>query len=294
MNIVTLTLSPAADIEYRAARFGEGLNRVSSHAVSAGGKGINVSRSITASARRSGDPVPFRLRTVAPLGGAAGEMIRWILAGEGIGVTAVKIAGDTRVNASLIPDEGGSIEVNAPGTPVGDALGEIEAAALAGIGPGDVLVIAGSCPRDVPKSYPSELVSKAKARGAAAVLDCDGEALKIAVRAETKPDLIKPNREELISLTGLREDASAEELGRAAQALGIPRVITTMAGDGSLLTSEGKSVFFPTEKRKVVRLKGAGDTFLGAFVYAHCVLGKSAEDAMEYASAAAGAYVAGE
>ena len=294
MTIVTLTLSPAADIEYRAARFGEGLNRVSSHAVSAGGKGINVSRSITASAKRSGDPVPFRLRTVAPLGGPAGEMIRGILAKEGIGVTAVEIAGATRVNASLIPDEGESIEVNAPGVPVGDALGEIEAAVLAGIGPGDVVVIAGSCPRDVPKSYPSELAAKVKAHGAAAVLDCDGEALKIAVNADVKPDLIKPNREELTALTGLSGDASVEELGRAAETLGIPRVITTMAGDGSLLTSGGESVFFPTEKRKVVRLKGAGDTFLGAFVYAHYVLRRSAADSMKYAAEAAGAYVAGE
>ena len=297
MKIVTLTLSPALDIEYRLEKFTPGgLNRADSHAVSAGGKGINVSRSILRCAEKDGGRGRFDLKTVAPVGGETGEMLRRILLKEGIDLTAVPIGESTRVNVSVIPESGHSVEINAPGTPVGNALEEIERTVLDGIGPGDCVIIAGSCPKDVPKSCPSELVAKVKATGAEAVLDCDGEALRIAVNAPVKPDVIKPNREELAALTGCSPEDRGE-MRKAAESLGIGTVITTMAGDGSMLTSDawnGESVFFPTEGLPVVRLKGAGDTFLGAFVYAMYVRKDPPEWCMEYASAAAGAYVAGE
>ena len=191
MKIVTLTLSPAVDIEYRAKDpVSGGLNRTYAHSLSAGGKGINVSRSVLkcAAAAPDGEQFPFELKTVAPVGGETGELLRRILEKEGLSLTAVGIEENTRVNVSLIPDEGGSLEINAPGTPVGDRLPEIEKAVLDGIGPGDWVVIAGSCPKDVPKSYPSELIAKVKEKGARAALDCDGEALRIAVNASVKPE----------------------------------------------------------------------------------------------------------
>lgn len=291
MKIVTLTLSPAVDIEYRAAGdIAVGLNRTLGQNVSAGGKGINVSRSILRCAEKDGGAVD--LKTVAPLGGEIGELLASLLRKEGMEITAVPIAENTRVNVSLIPENGKSLEINAPGTPIGDALSEIEAAVLDGIGPGDCVVIAGSCPKDVLKSYPSELVGKVKQTGAEAVLDCDGEALRIAVNAPVKPDLIKPNSEELAALCGCSPD-DPRELARAAEGLGIPTVITTRAGEDPLLTDERGTISFAQEKRPVVRLKGAGDTFLGAFVYARYVWGDD-DMAMEFASIVAGDYVAGK
>ena len=291
MKIVTLTLSPAVDIEYRAAGdIAVGLNRTLGQNVSAGGKGINVSRSVLRCAEKDGGAVD--LKTVAPLGGEIGELLASLLRKEGMEITAVPIAENTRVNVSLIPENGKSLEINAPGTPIGDALSEIEAALLDGIGPGDCVVIAGSCPKDVLKSYPSELVGKVKQTGAEAVLDCDGEALRIAVNAPVKPDLIKPNSEELAALTGCSPD-DPRELARAAEGLGIPTVITTRAGEDPLLTDERGTISFAQEKRPVVRLKGAGDTFLGAFVYARYVWGDD-DMAMEFASIVAGDYVAGK
>ncbi|MBQ4351769.1 MAG: hypothetical protein II768_10960 [Clostridia bacterium] len=298
MTICTLTLSPALDIEYRTKSVALGLNRTREHRVSAGGKGINVSRAILACAKDDGMDIPFALRTVAPLGGHVGRMISSILESEGIPVTAVPIAGNTRTNVSLIPDEGDSLEINAPGTPLGDGLSRIEEAVFEGLGAGDVLMIAGSCPSDVPKSCPAELVKKAKYLGITAVLDCDGEALKIAVTSDAPPDLIKPNREELAALCGLSPDCGTEDLCRAAEGLAVPNVITTMAGEGSMLTrtgASGKRVTerFPTEARPVVRLKGAGDTYLGAFVYAYWVRREGPGAAMRFAAQVAGNYVAG-
>ena len=45
-QIITLTLAPAVDVEYHSAGSQPGLNRTYSHTVTAGGKGINVSRAI--------------------------------------------------------------------------------------------------------------------------------------------------------------------------------------------------------------------------------------------------------
>ena len=292
MKIITLTLSPAVDLEYHAATVNpEGLNRTREHRISAGGKGINVSRSILRCAEKKG--IPAELKTVAPIGGETGELFRRILAAEGMTITAVPIVENTRVNVSLIPDEGHSVEINAPGTPVGDALSEIENAVLGDLESGDVVVIAGSCPKDVPADYPSQLVGKVKEKGAFAVLDCDGKALEFAVQAEVRPDLIKPNLEELEGLLG-RKMRGMEELKAAVNSLNIPTVITTMAGDGAAITENGETAVFPTVKRPVVRLKGAGDTFLGAFVYAKYVLLESSGDAMLFAGETAGEYVAGE
>ena len=293
MTICTLTLSPALDIEYRIKAVSVGLNRTAGHVVSAGGKGINVSRAILGCAKKNGSPDGFTLRTAAPLGGPTGEMMKAILASEGIPVTAVPIGENTRVNVSLIPEQGEPLEINAPGTPIGDALERITDECLSDLGPGDVLVIAGSCPSDVPKAAPSDLVRWAKGRGITAVLDCDGEALRIAVNAPVKPDLIKPNNEEMAALAGC-DPNDPKALAEAALAAGIPTVIVTCAGDGAILAENGHAAFYPTEKRPVVRLKGAGDTFLGAYVWSRYAMNEPAETAMKYAGRIAGNYVAGE
>ena len=300
MTLLTLTLSPALDVEYRSEKTQpSGMLRTREHRMTAGGKGINVSRSILKCAARFGECV--NLKTVAPVGGETGQTLKRLLEKEGIQLTGVEIEENTRVNVSLIPDEGESLEINAPGTPVGDRLAEIENAVLDGLEEDDVVVIAGSCPKDVPKSYPASLVAKIRKKGAFAVLDCDGEALKIAVNApeDERPNLIKPNERELCELAGIDPSTADEKaLRAAAEGLGIDTVITTRAEKEAMLTcrvwNNGKTVFFEVKEEKVVRLKGAGDTFLGAFVYTYCVRKEPPEWAMETAQDAAGSWVRGE
>lgn len=289
MKIITLTLSPAIDIEYQVAAVKtDSTSRAASHKITAGGKGINVSRALLRCGIDKND-----LITVAPLGGFTGEMMANILGGEGIEVTGVKIAENTRVNTSVIGKDSHSVEVNAPGTPIGEALSDIESLILGKITPGDVLIIAGSCPSDVKKSYPSELCKKAREAGAVVVLDCDGEALTTAVNSDCPPSLIKPNKDELGGLIG-RELVTDDDVTNAAESLDERiSVITTMAGDGAFYTENGESKFYPSEKREVVRLKGAGDTFLGAFTFAKFYQNKTVDESMAYAAKVAGDYVAG-
>ena len=297
MKIITVTLAPAIDVTYALDRpVSDGLNRAKSFVLSAGGKGINVSRAILAAAGGSGKPVD--LRTVAPVGGASGGMFCSMLADEGMDVTRIPIAAPLRINVSAIPDDGDDCEINAPGAEMtADDLQAAERCILGQAEAGDIVCICGSCPKGVAKSYPAELCAMVKKKGAVCVIDCDGEALRIAAAGECPPDYIKPNAGELAKLCadlGI-ESGTAAENARAVHEKtgGRTTVITTLGGDGSMITWADGQFTAKSRKVKPVRIKGAGDTFLGTFVHAKFVCGMTNEDAVQAASDAATKYVEG-
>lgn len=295
MKIITVTLAPAIDVTYALDKpVSDGLNRAKSFVLSAGGKGINVSRAI----RNAADGCDVPLLTVAAVGGASGGMFCDMLASEGMDVTRIPIAAPLRINVSAIPDEGEDCEINAPGAEMtADDLKTAEALILDAAEAGDVVCICGSCPKGVAKSYPAKLCAMVKEKGAVCVIDCDGEALKTAVSGACPPDYIKPNAGELAKLCGdlgIAEGTPAEN-ARAVCAMtgGRTSVITTLGGDGSMITWNVGQFTAKSRKVKPVRIKGAGDTFLGTFVYAKFVEGRTNEDAVQCASDAATKYVEG-
>ena len=297
MKIITVTLAPAIDVTYALDKpVSDGLNRAKSFVLMAGGKGINVSRAILNAA--GGMEVP--LMTVAAVGGASGGMFCDMLADEGMDVTRISITAPLRINVSAIPDDGEDCEINAPGAEMtADDLRLAEQVILDAAEAGDVVCICGSCPKGVAKSYPAKLCAMVKEKGAVCVIDCDGEALKLAVQSDCPPDYIKPNAGELAKLCddlGLGSaDGGAAENARAVcgKTGGRTSVITTLGGDGSMITWDGGQFTAKSRKVKPVRIKGAGDTFLGTFVYAKFIAGRTNEDAVQAASDAATAYVEG-
>ena len=295
MKIITVTLAPAIDVTYALDKpVADGLNRAKSFALMAGGKGINVSRAIMNAAEGN----KASLMTVAAVGGASGGMFCDMLASEGMDVTRLPIAAPLRINVSAIPDEGDDCEINAPGAEMtADDLRTAEGLILEAVDAGDVVCICGSCPKGVAKSYPAVLCAKVKEKGAVCLIDCDGEALKTAVGSSCPPDYIKPNAGELEKLCadlGL-EDCGAAENAKAVCEMtgGVTTVITTLGGDGSMITWNGGQFTAAARKVKPVRIKGAGDTFLGTFVYAKFVLELPNGEAVQAASDAATKYVEG-
>lgn len=296
MKIITITLAPAIDVTYALERpVSDGLNRAKSFVLSAGGKGINVSRAILAAA----DGQAVDLMTIAPAGGASGAAFCSMLEDEGMNVTRIPITAPLRINVSAIPDDGEDCEINAPGAEMtADDLKTAEDLLLANVDAGDVVCICGSCPKGAAKSYPSELCALVKEKGAVCVIDCDGEALRIAVDGKCPPDYIKPNAGELEKLCadlGIA-DGTVTENARAVNGKtgGKTTVITTLGGDGSMITWADGQFTAKSRKVKPVRIKGAGDTFLGTFVYAKFVGGMTNEEAVQAASDAATEYVEGK
>ena len=295
MKIITVTLAPAIDVTYALDTFSaDGLNRAKSFVLTAGGKGINVSRAV----RKAADGADGNLLTVAAVGGASGEMFCGMLASEGMEITRIPIAAPLRINVSAIPDDGADCEINAPGAEMtADDLRAAEGLILDAAEAGDVVCICGSCPKGVAKSYPAKLCAMVKEKGAVCVIDCDGEALKNAVGSDCPPDYIKPNAGELAKLCadlGIVCGTPAENARAVCEKTdGVTAVITTLGGDGSMITWNGGQFTAASRRVKPVRIKGAGDTFLGTFVYAKFLACMTNEDAVQAASDAATKYVEG-
>ncbi len=306
MKIIIITLSPALDVEYHTLAVNNGINRTYSHTLRAGGKGINVARAIIKQAKLNGTYDELDLQNIFPAGGDTGDLLIKILDREGIPRDTINIDLPTRVNVSLIPELGDTVEINAPGTAIGEKIYDVtEKTATYTREKDAVFAICGSSPLGVEKTYISTLCEIIKKSGHDCIVDCDGEALRHAVLDKKDPikypTLIKPNLKELSELTGKTlktaldvENASRELVKNTGNTTS---VIATMGKDGAVVSypdgGEIKCKHITSEQRKVCRKKGAGDTFLGTYIYERYIGGKSPEYAASSASSAAADYVEG-
>ena len=173
--IVTLTMNPALDIATATERV-EPVHKLRCTAprYDAGGGGINVARAVHA---LSGEAL-----AIFPAGGAAGEMIRYLLDEEGVAYQAVAIAGFTR--ESLAVEErrtGNQYRFILPGPEIGPADQERCLDALSAAAPqADYIVASGSLPLGVPDDFYARVAVLAKRHGKRLALDTSGAALKQA------------------------------------------------------------------------------------------------------------------
>ncbi|MEU9047525.1 MULTISPECIES: 1-phosphofructokinase [unclassified Kitasatospora] len=265
--IVTITPNPSLDRTYELGTLALGeVNRAGHDRLDPGGKGVNVSRALTAAGHRTS--------AVLPLGGASGQVLADLLRRQGIDVAAVAISGDTRINVSIAEDGGSLTKINA----VGPELSAAESAALLarvrdaqhtgqGTGTGvDWLACCGSLPRGLAPEWYAELVAQVHSGGARIALDTSGPALVAALSA--RPDVVKPNREELAEAVGRRVatvgdavDAAGELRRRGAQ-----QVLASLGPDGMLLIAEEGSWYGSAPVAAVRSDVGAGDASLAGFL----------------------------
>jgi len=268
--IVTLTANPSAD---RAVVLSDELvpgevQRALSSREDAGGKGVNVARVVSA----AGAPA----RAVVPVN--AHDPYRMLLEDTGIALDLVEVAGRARANLTITDPAGETTKLNLPGA----ELSGTEAAALtdgvvAAAEGATWLVLAGSLPPGVPATFYADLIVAVRERwGASApriAVDASGAALA-AVVATARPDLIKPNHEELAELVG--EDAATDgdvlaEAARRAQALVPERVasaLVTLGADGALLFTADGAWRGRAPRIQVASTVGAGDSSLAGYLLA--------------------------
>ncbi|MCX5214135.1 1-phosphofructokinase [Kitasatospora sp. NBC_00240] len=260
--IVTMTPNPSLDRTYELARLHRGeVNRAASDRVDPGGKGVNVARALTAAGHRT--------TAVLPLGGFPGLLLSDLLLRQGIDVATVPVRGETRTNVTVVEGDHVLTKINSPGP----ELTEQESAALlaavqedfAGTRP-DWLACCGSLPRGLAPEWYAELVDRVHARGARTAVDTSGPALLAVLGA--RPDVVKPNREELAEAAG-REVASVGDAFEAARHLlkqGAQQVLASLGPDGMLLVSEEGSWFGTAPVAAVRSDVGAGDASLAGFL----------------------------
>ncbi|MEH0525945.1 1-phosphofructokinase [Streptomyces stelliscabiei] len=260
--ILTVTPNPSLDRTYEVPSLDRGeVIRATGERMDPGGKGVNVSRAVAAAGRRT--------VAVLPLGGAPGALVADLLAAQGIEVARVPVAGATRSNIALAEADGVLTKINAPGPELSAPERELLLETVrAQSTDASWIACCGSLPRGLAPSWYAELVARAHAAGARIALDTSGPALLAALRE--RPDVVKPNAEELAEAVG-RPLATVGDAVKAAEELremGADAVLASLGADGQLLV-DASGAWFGTARVDAVRSNvGAGDSSLAGFLIA--------------------------
>lgn len=265
--ILTLTPNPSIDRTVTlAGRLLRGeVQRVASVLDQEGGKGVNISRaSVTAE-------VP----SIAVLPAAKEDPFTIELLAAGIDCRPVPPAGPMRMNITITEPDGTTTKLNAPGATVADEHLEAMAAAVLARAPAsDWVVLAGSLPTGAPDSFYADLVRRLRGTSARVAVDTSEGPLRALWSAlpEAAPDLMKPNGEELASLTGADPAALEGDPARAASAArdlverGVGAVLTTLGAQGAVLVTGAGAWHAAAPPTTVVSTVGAGDSSLFGYL----------------------------
>jgi len=282
--VVTLTMNPAIDVSTSVDRITPVHKlRCAAAQRDPGGGGINVARVVL---KLGGE-----VTAIYPVGGATGELLRRIVEHDGIHGLLFEVRDETRLSFTVLENEtGDEYRFVLPGPALSEpewqqGIREIERLAE----PPGILVMSGSLPPGVPDDFYARVARIAKDRGTRLVLDSSGPALSAALQAGMY--LIKPNLRELRELTGqtLEDETSWLAACRALLDAGQAEVVAlTLGNQGALLATRDAAVRAPALPIEPVSTVGAGDSFLGAMVWA-LAGGHDLEDAFRYGVAAGSA-----
>ncbi|WP_149181884.1 1-phosphofructokinase family hexose kinase [Streptomyces sp. TRM49041] len=228
--ILTVTLNTALDLTYTVPAFTpHTTHRVTDVAERPGGKGVNAARVLAA--------LGHETVVTGFAGGPTGDVLRGLLAPLPVRDALVPTTGTTRRTVAVVDTAtGDTTQLNEPGPVVTPA----EWAALVAtyeelLAEAHAVALCGSLPPGIHVGAYAELVRRARAAGVPVLLDTSGEPLRRGIAA--RPDLVKPNADELAALTGAREPLRAT---RDARRRGAHAVVASHGPDGLVaVTPEG-------------------------------------------------------
>jgi 6-phosphofructokinase 2 len=283
-SIITFTMNPAVDLSSSVARVVPAQKlRCAIARRDPGGGGINVARVIS---RLGGE-----VTAIYPLGGATGLLLRRLVEDEGVRSITFPVVEETRLSFTVVEeDTGQEYKFLLPGPSLSTSEWQQGLAELTRHAePSGLLVISGSLPPGAPADLYARAARAAKELGARIVLDSSGPPLAAAL--EKGVFLVKPNLREMRELTGraLEDEpsrlAACESLVRTGHA---EAVALTLGDEGALLVTRQAALRAPALAIRPASTVGAGDSFLGAMVWA-LACGRGLEEAFRYGVAAGSA-----
>lgn len=270
--ILTLTANPSLD---RTAVLPTPLSRGAVHrlesvSMQAAGKGVNISRAAVAAG------VP----TLAVLPAREQDPYVAELLEHAIPVRPVPPAGNVRINLSITEPDGTTTKLNSPGDTVGPGdlrrLADVLLEQAAACAAEDWVVLAGSVPPGTPADWYADLVAELRATPPRVAVDTSDDPLRALVDGlpGSAPHLIKPNGEELATVTGStrRVDSdplAAADVARELVASGIETVLVTLGGHGAVLVDAEGAWHASAPPVDVVSTVGAGDSSLFGYLLGH-------------------------
>jgi len=258
--IIALTMNPSVDISYPLKKLViDSVNRVDNVRKTAGGKGLNVARVIKMGGHSA--------LATGLIGGHLGKYIENELDIDRISHNFLPIAHESR-NCIAILHEGAQTEILESGPIISQKEQlEFEQHFASIIASAEVITISGSLPKGISSNYYAKLIEIANEQHKKVLLDCSGEALKIALANEHKPYLIKPNHEELSLLADSNIAPTdfvkiVDILSHATALQNIPMIVVSLGKHGALARFEGKIWQVTIPKIDVVNPVGSGDSTL--------------------------------
>ncbi len=268
--IITLTANPSID---RTAVLTTPLTRGAVHRLQsvgtqAAGKGVNISRA----AVTAGEP------TLAVLPASRHDPFVADLEDAGVPVHPVQPAGGVRVNLSITEPDGTTTKLNSPGDTVAapdlDRLADALLAQAATCTAADWAVLAGSVPPGTPADWYAQLVHRLRGSAARVAVDTSDAPLAALVAGFpiSAPHLLKPNSDELASITGAdpvaleRDPAATAAAARTLLDRGVGAVLATLGGAGAVLVDADGAWLASPPATTVVSTVGAGDSSLFGYL----------------------------
>jgi 1-phosphofructokinase family hexose kinase len=206
--------------------------------------------------------------TLTPLGGSQRQDIEEQLDALGVPCRIVETRAGTRVCTSVIDRATGAVtELIESGRPMSDAeLAEFHAVYAEETAKAAVVVLTGSLPDGAPASYYRDLLEHTSCP---AVLDFRGEGLLAVL--DLKPQIVKPNREELAQTVGAKS-ISDEELPSVMRSLNERGAAWVVVSDGAKPVWAASATklyrFQPIRDIEVISAIGSGDAMAAGLAWA--------------------------
>lgn len=260
--IITVTMNPAIDKTVDILRLERGeLNRIQHVELDAGGKGINVSKTIK---ELGGESIATGF-----LGGNGGRIIEDVMKQYGICTDFIQIQGETRTNLKVVEQTGEVTELNEPGPAVGtDDVNALIQKLEGYANPETLFVLAGSIPAGMDADIYKRITERVHEKGAKVLMDADGALFLNAL--EAGPDMLKPNRFELEEFYHVDYCASIQELvamGRRLLKEDAHMMAISMGRQGAVFLNQDHAFRCPGLSVKTHSTVGAGDAMVAAMAY---------------------------
>lgn len=286
--ILTITLNPALDKTLTVENFKyDDVNNVFSTVITAGGKGINVSK---IAHRLGGDTL-----AVALTGSSSGDELSNLLKKESIKHDFINQKSATRTNTKVLDlVEKTTTDLNEQGK-CDYSQGDLFTALCSKIdnyvsNSADIIVLSGSLPKGLDSSIYAKIINK-YGKNFRILLDTKGDALRLAL--DENPYMIKPNISELAEMLGKPLNSIDDAILAVKNDIpsSIPLKIISMGSNGALIITADKTLHAKALKIVPYNTVGAGDSLVGAFSTA-LFRGDNLEDAIRYAVASSAFQVA--
>jgi 1-phosphofructokinase family hexose kinase len=220
--------------------------------------------------------------------GATGEQVKAMLHARGVTTDFIAVGGETRINTVIVCEDGGMVTITTSTLEVRpehvEALRRRYLEALEGA---TCAVLGGTLPARMDPSFYTDFIALARERNIPVVFDAAEPNLSAGLAS--RPDIVKPNRDELSALVGRPVDSLDDAFHAGREVLerygAIP--VITLGSEGGLAVLADRAYTIPPLELDVGSAGGAGDGVLAGLAAALHRGSQSRKGWLGFAAAAA-------